>query len=267
MSQNALPTVAFLTRREQSTRGAGETWRPVPCTELTPVRRFFDLQAGTVFSDLARILPTLTGTIIDVGCGAQPYRPLISKHATYIGIDTAEAKTAFGYETPDTLYYDGFTWPLGSQCADAVLATETLEHVPEPEQFIGEAARVLRENGLLILTVPFAARWHFIPFDYWRFTPAGLRKVLSRGGFTNIEVYARGNALTVASYKLLAVLTTFVLPQVASKARSILYRVIGLLLLPLFILTAIVGNISLRSGSGDDCLGYTCIARKESPNV
>jgi SAM-dependent methyltransferase len=258
--------VQLRARREQSTRGAGETWRPVPCTELTPVRRFFDLQAGTIFSDLSQILPTLGGTVVDVGCGAQPYRRLVPSHAKYIGIDSTEAKLAFGYETPDTIYYDGFTWPLNSESADVVLATETLEHVPNPSNFMTEASRVLRGGGLIILTVPFAARWHFIPFDYWRFTPSGLRQLLSDSGFIDIEVYARGNALTVAAYKLLAIMSIFVLPQVESKLRSAVYRAIGIALLPLFILTAIVGNVSMQRESGDDCLGYTCMARKNATN-
>jgi len=42
------------------------------------------------------------------------------------------------------------------------------------------------------MTVPFSARWHFIPARYWRFTPSGLNIVLSNAGFTTIEVFARG---------------------------------------------------------------------------
>jgi SAM-dependent methyltransferase len=229
---------------------------------LSLVRRFFDLQAGTIFADLADILPNLKGTLVDVGCGAQPYRKLVSRNATYIGIDSVAAKEAFGYETPDTRYYDGFTWPLDDASVDVVLSTETLEHVPEPENFLREALRVLRPGGTLILTVPFAARWHFIPFDFWRFTPSGIERLFTQGGFSDTDVYARGNAVTVAAYKCLAVMAVFVLPQTASPLRSLAYRVVGLALLPLFLTSALVGNLSLRFGSGDDCLGYTCVARK-----
>jgi SAM-dependent methyltransferase len=252
-----------LSRIDQAGRSGGEHWRPVPCAELSPARRFFDLQAGSVWSDLRSVLPKLAGTVVDVGCGAQPYRSLLPPGVTYVGIDTVEAKTAFGYETPDTRYYDGRTWPLENACADAVIATETLEHVPDTDQFVGEAYRVLRAGGSLVLTVPFAARWHFVPHDYWRFTPSGLTRVLENGGFEGVRVYARGDAVTVAAYKCLALLAVLVLPQTGSTLKNLAYRAAGLLTLPLFIALAVVGNLSLRSsGGGDDCLGYTVFAAK-----
>jgi len=253
-----------LARPDQAAR-SGESWRPVPCAALTPVRRFFDLQAGSIWNDLTTILTQVSGTIVDVGCGAQPYRPLLASTVHYIGIDSVESKSAFGYETPDTRYYDGFTWPLDDASVDTVLATETLEHVPEPRQFLGEALRVLKPGGSLVLTVPFAARWHFIPHDYWRFTPAGFGRLLEEAHFTGTRVYARGNAVTVASYKCLALLAVLLLPQTTSKLGAVACRLAGLPFVPLFVLLAIAGNLSLRSGGGDDCLGYTVLARKPEP--
>ena len=234
----------------------------MPCTELSPLRRFFDLQAGSVWRDLATLLSTLSGSLVDVGCGAQPYRSLLPKTVTYIAIDTAAAKSAFGYETPDTRYYDGHTWPIEDASVDTVLATETLEHVPDPQQFIREARRTLRPGGTLLLTVPFAARWHFIPYDYWRFTPAGFNRLLGEAEFEDIKVYARGNAVTVAAYKCLALLAVLLLPQTTSPLGRLALRAAGLPFVPLFVLLAVAGNLSLRSAGGDDCLGYTVLARK-----
>ena len=73
-----------------------------------------------------------------------------------------------------------------------VLATETLEHVSRPVRFLAEARRCLSPGGRLMLTVPFAARWHYIPHDYWRFTPSGLRQLLTDAGFNillSMETY------------------------------------------------------------------------------
>ncbi len=163
---------------------------------------------------------------------------------------------------PDTRYYDGFSWPIADDSADVVLATETLEHVSDPEQFLQEAYRVLRPGGSLLLTVPFAARWHFIPVDFWRFTPSGLLRLFTKAQFDNVEVYARGNAVTVAAYKCIALIAVFLLPQVRSRRLATLMRIVGIALSPLFVAFAIGGNLSLRFASGDDCLGYTAYARK-----
>jgi SAM-dependent methyltransferase len=141
-----------------------------------------------------------------------------------------------------------------------VLSTETLEHVAEPQDFLDEAFRCLRPGGRLLLTVPFAARWHFIPHDYWRFTPSGLQRLLSAAGFTKIAVFARGNEVTVACYKVMALIIGLVMPQGESLWKRAAMRAIGIPLLPVLILLALVGNLSLFSKGGDDCLGYTAVA-------
>ena len=69
----------------------------------------------------------------------------------------------------------------------------------------------------LLLTIPFAARWHFIPYDYWRFTPSSLNHLLTAAGFHSVRVYARGNACTVACYKVMTLLLLLLMPQTASK--------------------------------------------------
>ena len=160
----------------------------------TSARLFLDIQNGSIWRDLKKILPDVEGAVVDVGCGAQPYRSLFSSQATYLGIDTVDAKAHFGYEMPDTRYFEGDKWPIPDGVANFVLCTETMEHIPEPRAFLEEAYRCLASGGSLLLTVPFAARWHFIPYDYWRYTPSGLERLLTEAGFSSVRVYARGNA-------------------------------------------------------------------------
>jgi SAM-dependent methyltransferase len=213
------------------------------------------------------VLPTLHGAVLDVGCGAQPFRSLVSPQATYFGIDTDAAKAHFGYEMPNTTYFSGDVWPVATASVNVILCTETLEHVLETRRFLTEAARCLAPGGTLLLTVPFAARWHFIPYDYWRFTPSSLNHLLTENGFHRVRVYARGNAYTVACYKLMALLMPLLMPQTASRASRVLLRLPGLLFLPLFVLLAASANLSLRGGGGDDCLGYTVVALRDGQAV
>lgn len=246
-----------------------ERWRPPSFTpELgargrirATVRRLFDLQAGSLWRDLHEPLSQARGTLLDVGCGAQPYRRLIRPETTYIGLDTEESARNFGYSLPDVrrIAPDG-RWPVDDRRADVVLATETLEHVEDPDTFLGEAYRCLRPGGRLILTVPFAARWHYIPHDYWRFTPSGLRLLLERAGFTDVVVYGRGNERTVACYKLLSLLLGSAFPQ--ERPGSPRMRPLAVLALPLIVILAAIGNRSLRLPPGDDCLGYTVFATR-----
>ena len=245
-----------------------ESWRPQLFTETTTrlslflaaVRRFFDIQAGSGWRDLSAVLPSVRGTVLDVGCGAQPFRSLVNANATYLGIDTDAAKAHFGYEMPNTTYFSGDVWPVADASVNMVLCTETLEHVLETRRFLAEAARCLVPGGTLLLTIPFAARWHFIPYDYWRFTPSSLDYLLTTSGFHSTRVYARGNAYTVACYKVMTLILLLLMPQTGSKISRLLLRLAGLAFLPLFVLLAVVANLSLRGRGGDDCLGYTVFA-------
>ncbi|MGH2915570.1 MAG: class I SAM-dependent methyltransferase [Solirubrobacteraceae bacterium] len=226
---------------------------------IAAARRFFDLQAASIWRDLSAVLPGARGLLVDVGCGAQPYRGLLSADTRYLGLDIYGADEGFGYSMPVVRRFaEGGPWPVDDASADVVLATETLEHVADPGQFVAEARRVLLPGGRLIITVPFAARWHYIRHDYWRFTPSGLRLLLEGAGFEQLVVHARGNERTVACYKALALLLPLVLPQ-RERGRSRV-RLAGLLLAPVMVLLGALGNLSLRGGEGDDCLGYTATA-------
>src|SRR5207248_2658488 len=104
-----------LRRRENMLKRTTESWRPplLPMRArpmaglIDTARRFIDLQAGSIWADLAAELPAVSGNVLDVGCGAQPYRSLLGPQAIYRGIDTADARAHFGYEMPETIYFTG----------------------------------------------------------------------------------------------------------------------------------------------------------------
>jgi len=259
-------------RQHNLTQRHEESWRPPLLAVHTgwgsscraALRRYFDLQAGSIWNDLIVILVETQGRVLDVGCGAQPYRRLLPPDVEYQGIDVAMGPTEFGYQSPDTVYYSGSTWPVADRSVDLVLCTETLEHVFDYERFLCEACRCLHPGGRLVATVPFAARWHFVPNDFWRFTPSCLQRLLQAAGFEEVTVYARGNAVTVACYKVMALIIPLLMPHTCSNWRGLGRRVLGLFAAPALILCAVLGNLSLHSAGGDDCLGYTILARRPS---
>jgi SAM-dependent methyltransferase len=265
--------------REDLSRRAREHegFRPPPheraqsslATFRVSLRRFADLQYGSIWRDLAALLPKVEGTIADVGCGAQPFRDLLPPDVRYIPVDIDDPEKQFGYgapghRPPDTRYFRGSVLPLADGEADTVLCTETLEHVLDTVSFLNELKRTVAPGGWLILTVPFAARWHFVPQDYWRFTPSGLEHLLKAAGFREVRVYARGGALTVAAYKVLGFILLLLAGQGRHGAGAVLPRLAGVCLLPLAALAALLGHLGLKyPGTAEDTLGYTVLARKD----
>ena len=70
--------------------------------------------------------------------------------------------------------------PVSDESIGLVLNLESLEHIPYPQRAIDEIYRVLRPDGLLILTTVMHFKIHRAPKDYWRFTPEGLELLLKR---------------------------------------------------------------------------------------
>ena len=80
---------------------------------------------------------------------------------------------------------------------DAVVSDQVLEHVEgEPQLAINEMFRVLKPNGISLLTTCFINPFHGNPNDYWRFTPDALKlltkqhgDILDVGGWGNPYVW------------------------------------------------------------------------------
>jgi len=81
--------------------------------------------------------------------------------------------------------------PISDESIGLVLNLESLEHLPYPQKGIDEIHRVLRPDGLLILTTVMHFKIHRAPKDYWRFTPDGIELLLNR--FKILDCALEGN--------------------------------------------------------------------------
>jgi SAM-dependent methyltransferase len=69
---------------------------------------------------------------------------------------------------------------------DLVILDQTLEHVADPERAMSEVARILKADGVALVTTPFLVPLHGTADygDYTRWSPQGLARMLERHGFT-----------------------------------------------------------------------------------
>ncbi len=165
-----------------------------------------DLQWSLTTSDLRQVGSRARGRMLDVGCGCRPYERIFEPYVSeYVGLELettfAETMASSGSRQPD-VYYDGRRIPFEDSCFDTVLSIQVLEHTPEPQRLLNEMARVLRPDGLLILSAPFSFRLHEEPHDYWRFSPHGLRYMCTKAGLELTELHPQGRLFSVLGHKL-----------------------------------------------------------------
>ncbi len=67
--------------------------------------------------------------------------------------------------------------PFKEDSVDLILSLAVLEHISRPSLAVSEMLRCLRPNGELLVFVPFMQPLHAAPYDYQRWTEAGLREV------------------------------------------------------------------------------------------
>jgi SAM-dependent methyltransferase len=147
---------------------------------------------------------------LDLGCGdGGTIGPWGIEHArSYIGVDVSETAVeqarAAGLDA--LVVADAADLPFGEGSFDVVIASEVFEHLFDPLSAAVEARRVLREDGMLLVTVPNVAHWrvradlallgrwhpggdHLAALEPWRdphlrfFTPRTLTAMLTKAGF------------------------------------------------------------------------------------
>jgi SAM-dependent methyltransferase len=250
----------------ETIQGFSEQFQPIPVrldsslkSEIAfSIRRFADLQLGTIWTFLEPRLSKLRGNLLDVGCGEMPYRACLHPDLDYTGIDVAQADAFAMRASKNVVPFDGVSIPFGDESFDTILCTEVLEHAASPDALIAEIERVLKPGGTLLATVPFSARVHYSPYDFHRFTKFALSRMFA--SFSDVRIEERGNDIAVIANKLIVVALRMIRPS----RWSLVQWPLLLLLFPLAFSFLLVAHLTLALdlGSKDDPLGYSIVAVK-----
>lgn len=186
--------------------------------------------------------------LLDAGAGKCPYKAFFSQ-ANYIAIDVSKKN-----DSKLDLIANLDTLPFQSNSVDAILCTQVLEHVKQPQKVLLEFRRVLKAGGRLFLTVPQGWGLHEKPYDYFRFTSYALDFLLKNAGFEIIFIKPRGGYFWYLGDRLRK-FPTFIKRRVLRRAISPIFQ----LLLPL-----ICFYLDRLDEKKDWTLGYSCFCRKTS---
>lgn len=137
--------------------------------------------------------------VLDVACGTGYGLPILKTQArSVVGVDldleaVRKARNAIGKGPEHFVAADGCGLPFPNSTFDAITSFETLEHLEERGKFLAELRRVLRPEGLCIISTPNANYTRpqngkpRNPHHVFEYTPTELTEEL-RHHFAEIEL-------------------------------------------------------------------------------
>jgi ubiquinone/menaquinone biosynthesis C-methylase UbiE len=95
------------------------------------------------------------GTIVDVGCGQGNLLTYVKNICDrYIGVDVVRYEGFPSDREFRCVNLDSGKVELPDNCAEIVCSVETIEHLENPRAFVRELSRLVKPNGIVVITTP-----------------------------------------------------------------------------------------------------------------
>lgn len=127
------------------------------------------------------------GRLLDAGAGRLILRPFILPYVKkYESMDIVKTHPEIDFiGSVEKMNFKNNSY-------DTILCAQVLEHILHPWQALDEISRVLRHDGILILSVPHLSYLHGQPHDYFRFTKFALKNLLEERKMKVIKIIPAG---------------------------------------------------------------------------
>jgi len=200
--------------------------------------------------------PRLSGRLLDFGSGRKPWKSLFQVDE-YIGIDIAES----GHDHKDSLvdfYYDGHTIPFENRSFDSVFASDVFEHLFNLDEILDELYRVLKPEGQMLVTIPFAWNEHEVPYDFARYTSFGIRSIMEKHGFEIVHLHKTGTGFETVCQ----LFNTYIIENIFPKNKALRTLLMIIITGPMTLL-AVLLNYILPDKNKSWYLGMVFLAKKK----
>lgn len=167
--------------------------------------RFYHLARSLMLGRKRRLVSVATkrnsGTLLDIGSGTGYFASFMQKKGwTVSGIELNEQARDYSVSRFSLKVYppagiSGF----GDRSTDCITFWHVIEHLYEPEMWLREVKRILKDDGRCIIAVPNAssadAQWFGdqwaaldVPRHLWHFSPPSMMRFIEANGFQCNEI-------------------------------------------------------------------------------
>jgi SAM-dependent methyltransferase len=182
----------------------------------------------------------ITGKTLDIGCGTKPYAHLYRSNE-YVGLEIDTPQNRINKNADH--FYDGNSFPFVDASFDSIVANEVFEHVFNPDEFLNETLRILKPEGMVLLTMPFVWDEHEQPYDFARYSSFGIKSLLERHGFEIVEQRKSTDDIRV----IFQLLNTYIYKKTVTKNPWLNLLITLLLMAPFNILGELLSIITARN--------------------
>lgn len=136
------------------------------------------------------------GSLLDVGCGDGQFLKIMADNGWRVcGVETATSAADRLNKEKYSIYYGTLKENIfNAEDFDVITIWQALEHFDDPEEYLAIIYRILKEDGILVISIPnidsFQARfsrnkWFHLdlPRHKWHFTPETILEMLTKYSF------------------------------------------------------------------------------------
>ncbi|PIT90996.1 hypothetical protein COU17_02765 [Candidatus Kaiserbacteria bacterium CG10_big_fil_rev_8_21_14_0_10_49_17] len=125
---------------------------------------------------------TISGKVLDLGCGRKEFMHLYGDTVTTVDIDPAYEPDIVADLNEPLTFSGQYDW---------VILNNVLEHIYDARRLIKESHGLLTAGGKLVILVPFMIKIHQ-DIDHHRYTNQSLERMLREAGFSEVSISPEG---------------------------------------------------------------------------
>ena len=139
--------------------------------------------------------------ILDAGAGEGNDKALFKNiDINYKGIDLGVGHKSWDYSEIISANLENLDF-VDNNTFDIIMLIQVMEHLSNPRKVIAELNRVSKKGSKIFIAVPQSQSIHQIPYDFYRYTPYGIRSILEENNYKLLSIRPQLYGDNISNYQ------------------------------------------------------------------